>query len=182
MKKILSNRFILLGLAFLIFVVGRYLYMKPKFIRGEIAPNFSAQTKEGDPFQLSDLRGKYVLLDFWGSWCAPCRVENPELVRFYRKFNTADFKDAAGFEVVSVGIEKNASRWEKAIQKDGLMWPYHILDQADNLRFFNSEIANKFGVREVPSKYLINPKGIIIGSNLSLGEMENLLNKRLTTN
>lgn len=163
-------------------LVGKYFYMQPAYDSGETAPMFSGQLPSGESFQLSDLKGKMVLLDFWGSWCGPCRHENPQLVQFYEKYHKAKYKDIDGFEVVSVGVESRDKSWMKAIKKDGLKWPYHILDLAKSLRFFDSPIASQYGVKEVPTKFLINSRGEIIGVNLSFKEMGNMLDKHLTAN
>ena len=118
---------------------------------GDNAPNFEATLVDGTEFQLSDLRGQYVLLDFWGSWCGPCRRENPNLVQFYK-----DHKDEV--TIVSIALEKNNDYWKHAIMKDGLEWKYHIVE-----RFvFTSGIAKKFGVSAIPTKILISPEGIIL--------------------
>ncbi|MEL6925825.1 MAG: TlpA disulfide reductase family protein, partial [Bacteroidota bacterium] len=156
--------FILIGLVVAGFI-GRYFYMKPSYDNGEKAAEFSATLKNGEAFSLSDLRGKYVLLDFWGSWCAPCRVENPALVKFHEQFHNKTFTNGDGLEVVSVAVEKNPASWERAIKKDGLHWKYHILDPTTNLKFFNGAISGQYGVKQVPSKFLINPEGRIISVN-----------------
>ena len=120
---------------------------------GDNAPNFEATLVDGTEFQLSDLRGQYVLLDFWGSWCGPCRRENPNLVQFYK-----DHKDEV--TIVSIALEKNNDYWKHAIMKDGLEWKYHIVEVG---RFvFTSGIAKKFGVSAIPTKILISPEGIIL--------------------
>jgi thiol-disulfide isomerase/thioredoxin len=167
---------LLVGMAVLL--IGRYFYSKPAFINGERAPDFSAQIINGEEFQLSDLRGRYVLLDFWGSWCSPCRAKNPELVELYRKYEHARFEEAGGFDIVSVGIERNESSWQRAIERDGLNWPYHILDKTTSSKFFNGEIANLYGIKEVPTTFLINEKSVIIGVNLDVSKIDKMLKEK----
>lgn len=173
MKKMISPGIILLVL--LGYFVGKPLYMKPAYQRGEIAPVITGTTLKGESFSLADLKGKYVLIDFWGSWCGPCRREHPELVAFYKKFKNPGTGNPTGIEIVSVGVETNADRWKKAILRDQLNWSYHILDQAQSLRFFDSPIAKNYGVKEVPTKFLLNPVGEIIGVNLPFKQMEEIL-------
>ncbi len=149
--------------------IGKWIYTQPKFINGEVAPNFRASLLNGQPFELTDLRGKFVLIDFWGSWCAPCRRENPNLVKIYQ-----DFKDQS-FEIVSIGVEREESRWRSAIRKDDLRWPYHILDRSTNMKFFNSEIAKLYGVTQLPTIYLLYTKGKIVAVNPSTSEIRQFL-------
>ncbi|MCP3891467.1 MAG: TlpA family protein disulfide reductase [Desulfobulbaceae bacterium] len=180
MKKTIFNSILnILLVGVIALFIGRYFYFKPAFVNGEQAPTFSATLANGEKMQLSDLEGNYVLLDFWGSWCRPCRSENPQLVQLYDKYSAKKFKDAQRFEIVSIGIEKNKDRWLRAIRNDGLKWKYHILDEATNMRFFDAEIAGLYEVKQVPTTFLINPKGVIIGVNLTLNEIDKLLEKRL---
>lgn len=162
-----------------LFIVGRYFYMKPKYINGETVPNIQAQLIDGKDFDLQNLKGRYVLVDFWGSWCGPCIADNKGLVELYAKYGNAKFKNADGFDIVSVGIEQNDKRWKKAIERQNLTWPHHILDKATSLRFFDSPIAASYGIKEVPSKYLLNEKGFIMGVNLPVSEMDRMLADRL---
>ena len=157
------------------FLVGKYFYAKPKYVNGEAAHNFSAKLLNGSDFALENLKGNYVLLDFWGSWCGPCRQENPGIVRVYNEFHGKDFKAADDFEIVSVAIETDENRWKAAIQKDGLVWPYHISE----MQRFKSPIVQGYGVREIPTKYFLNPKLQIIAVNPTVDELQKLLQERL---
>ena len=152
--------------------------MKPKFINGEKIPDFTASLISGESFTLSDLRGDFVLLDFWGSWCGPCRRESPQLVQLYQTYKNQKFINGSAFQMVSIGIETNEKSWKRAIEKDELHWPYHIAE-FDN---FKSPIALEFGVKEIPTKYLLNPKGEIISVNPSFSELQRILEERIMTN
>ena len=158
------------------FYIGRYLYMQPKFDDGETVPDFALNEQE----QFSDLRGKYVLLDFWGSWCGPCISEFGRVSELYKKYHGQRFTDAEDFEIVGVAVEQDRGRWERAIKKYNLDWKYQVLDLSTSLRFFNSPIAADYGVKEVPTKYLIDPNGVIIGVNLPFEEIHSLLDDKLT--
>lgn len=176
--KITFDRIITLVLLIIVAVyIGRYFYLQPKFINGEQAPDFSARLIDGTPFELSDLRGHYVLLDFWASWCAPCRRQNPDLVAFQRDFAQARFQDAEGLEVVSIALESNPAPWRAAIEKDGLDWKYHILD-GDMGRSPEGSIGEQYQVRSIPASFLLDPEGRIIAVNASYRQLRRLLDKR----
>jgi len=155
----------------LLFMGGRYLYLKPKFTSGEKPDDFGRILASGQPFRLSDLRGRYVLLDFWGSWCGPCRKENPLLVSLYDELRDKSYGDALGFEIVSVALEKSETSWRKAIAKDSLKWPYHLMDEGH----FTGPVARQFGVREIPSKYLLSPEGMVLMVNPDISEIKSYL-------
>ncbi|NNE30055.1 MAG: TlpA family protein disulfide reductase [Saprospiraceae bacterium] len=163
-----TNLFLILAIA--LFFGGRYLWMKPKFDPGQKAPLFSAPMPDGGTLNLADYSGKYVLLDFWGSWCGPCRAESPNLVRLYREYQPK------GLEIVSISLERSANNWKRAIQKDGLYWD----DHASNLQRMKDPIAKMYGVREIPTKYLINPEGYIIATNPTFAQLESTLDEVLT--
>lgn len=162
-------------IAGLLFLVGKYLYQMPKYSDGEIAPDFTDYLPNGDSIKLSDFKGKMVLLDFWGSWCGPCRQENPALVALYKKYNGKKFKNFEDFEIVSVGIETRKERWLAAIQKDGLYWPNHVSE----IKRLKSNTAKLYGVREIPTKYLIDPRGHIIEVNPSFELLDQILNTEM---
>jgi thiol-disulfide isomerase/thioredoxin len=154
-------------------VVGRYLYFRPRFSGDESAPDFEAFTAEGLSFRLSDLRGKYVLMHFWGSWCGPCRRENPQLVELYRRYGGEQFS------IVSVAIERDDTRWENARLQDGLYWPLQCMEITPSLRFFDSPIANLFGVKKLPTLFLLNPQGHIIATDPSPAKLDELIRHAL---
>jgi thiol-disulfide isomerase/thioredoxin len=158
------------------YFIGQYIYKQPKFINGESIPEFSLNENE----KISDLQGNYLLLDFWGSWCGPCISEFDDVRALYEKYKDKKFVDANGFEVIGIAIEDDAARWDRAIQKYNLNWKYQVLDLSSSLRFFNGPIAESYGVREVPTKYLINPEGVIIGVNLPFNEIDKRLTGKLT--
>jgi len=169
---------LLLGL-----LINRYFFSSSALINGERAPGFSATLMNGEPFALKDLRGHYVLLDFWGSWCAPCRQANPELVALHRKYRDARFEDAEGFRIVSVGLENSVDSWQRAIEEDQLDWPYHIIDtSSDATSTGEASIPVKYEVEEVPTSFLLNPGAVIIGIDLTAAELEKLMEEKRIEN
>ena len=129
---------------------------------GDIAPELAYNNPNGEELKLSSLRGKIVLIDFWASWCGPCRRENPNLVNAYREFTKANFKNGKGFEIYSLSLDRNNKSWVKAINKDELFWEYHVSD----LGGWQSEGSSRYGVRSIPSNVLINGNGVIIARDL----------------
>ena len=162
------------------FFAGQYFYKMPKFDDGERSPNFEWTTASGETYDLKKLEGKYVLIDFWGSWCGPCWREFPGLKNLFEKYQNTQFKNANGFEIVGVGIEKEKDRgkWQRVIKEKGLNWEHQVFDVNTNFRFFNSKIAKLYGIKEVPTKYLLDEKGVVALVNPSIEQIDEFLAKQ----
>jgi peroxiredoxin len=135
---------------------------------GQLAPEIALPNPSGQVIKLSSLRGKYVLIDFWAKWCGPCRKENPNVVKAYKRF-----KDK-GFEVYGVSLDRNKEDWVKAIAEDGLTWT-HVSD----LKYFNSQAANDYNINAIPFSILLDKTGKIIAKNLRGAALERKLEEVL---
>lgn len=142
---------------------------------GNKAPEIAEQSVDGKELKLSSLEGKVVLIDFWASWCGPCRRENPAVVAAYEEFKDKKFKNGNGFTVFGVSLDKNKAAWEQAIEADKLSWDYHVSD----LKGWHAKYAAVYGVRGIPANFLIDGNGVIVAKNLRGPALENALEQLL---
>lgn len=140
---------------------------------GQKAPEIVMDMPNGNELALSELEGKMVLIDFWASWCGPCRRENPFLVEAYQEYKDASLDGGEGFTIFSVSLDVGQESWLNAIQKDSLIWNNHVSD----LRGWKNEAAAQYGVKGIPANFLINGKGEIIAVNLRGKYLEEKLRK-----
>ncbi|MFZ9472639.1 MAG: redoxin domain-containing protein [Sediminibacterium sp.] len=135
---------------------------------GTVLPDFKQNDVNGKSVSLSSFRGKYVLVDFWASWCGPCRAENPNVVKTYNAFKNKNFT------VLGVSLDQDKARWLEAIKKDGLTWT-HVSD----LKYWNNAVAVQFGIQSIPASFLIDPNGVVIGRDLRGEDLTRVLNEKI---
>jgi len=140
-----------------------------KFLIGAKAPDFIQADTNGVSITLTSLQGKYVLIDFWASWCKPCRAQNPSLLRLYQKYNDK------GFTILGVSLDSKKDAWLKAIHNDKLEW-----QQVSDLNLWNNAVAKQYKITSVPQNFLLDTHGVIIGKNLNEDELNEVLEKQLT--
>lgn len=137
---------------------------------GSVAPDFSAPTPDGKTLSLKQALGKVTIIDFWASWCGPCRKENPNVVALYNEFH------AKGLNIIGVSLDKDGAKWKEAIAKDGLTWSH-----VSNLQFWTDPIAVLYNIKSIPATYILDEKGVIIATNLRGEELRakiaSILNK-----
>jgi len=138
---------------------------------GELAPDFTAPSLDGENITLSENLGKVTLIDFWAAWCRPCRIENPNLVRLYKKYNSS------GLQIIGVSLDRTKEQWEKAISDDNLPW-IHV----SNLDFWNDPVARMYSIRAIPQSFLLDENGYVIAKNLRGLSLEQKVESALSIN
>jgi thiol-disulfide isomerase/thioredoxin len=151
-------------------MIQKQLELGPKAEIGQIAPSFKGPNTEGNQFALENGMGKVTLIEFWASWCRPCRIENPNLVQLYRKNKNR------GFNIIGVSLDRDKNKWIQAIKDDGLVW-----NHVSNLKFWNDPIAKLYKVNAIPASFLLDENGIIVARDLRglalFNKVEELLNE-----
>lgn len=143
---------------------------------GNIAPNISLPQTDGSTLELYSLRGKVVLIDFWASWCGPCRKENPHLVRAYKTYQNEEFTIGNTFTIFSVSIDSKPHSWRSAIQTDALPWGEHVNDTQG----WYSRYLKLYNIQGIPANFLIDGNGVIVAKNLRGAALEQMLKRYVT--
>jgi len=163
---------------------GRNNAQEPNQVKSEVAigieignraPELVFKSPDGENISLSSLRGQIVLIDFWASWCSPCRRENPNLVKTYKHFQDKTFTNGKGFTVYGVSLDKDKEAWIRAIESDGLLWE----NQVSDLKGTASEPAAIYAIMAIPSSFLIDGDGVIIAKSLRGVMLDDKLNSLL---
>lgn len=150
--------------------IGLESYWRKEFslLNGDKAPEFTAPDTEGKVISLKDNLGKITILDFWASWCAPCRAENPNVVKLYKKYHKK------GLNIIGISVDENGEQWKSAIIQDSLPWI-----QVSNLKGMKDPIAKEYSIKSVPTVYILDENGIIIARDLRGKDLEERISKLL---
>ena len=148
-----------------------YFFFNQMLVLGQPAPPFEIENLRKNKINLDSFKGQYVLIDFWGSWCGPCRQENKILTMMYAHYKDQKFKKAAGIQFLSIAFDQDPDAAKNAIEKDGLVWPHHVIEP----NMFDSELAQTYRIRSIPMTSLIGPDQIIMLADPSIRELDDFL-------
>jgi thiol-disulfide isomerase/thioredoxin len=171
MKKLILMVAIVLAGSYLLNVFAQ----KQGIEIGNKAPEISLPSPEGKIVTLSSLTNKVVLIDFWGTWCAPCVKEQPELAKLYKKYKSRSFKNGIGFEIYGVSLDAKRENWENGIKTQKINWI-----QVSDLKFWRSPVAKTYNIQELPYNMLLDGRGVILAKNLHGAELEKYISKFLS--
>ena len=137
---------------------------------GDKAPEIAFPSPEGNTVALSSLKNKLVLIDFWGTWCAPCVKEQPELAKLYKKYKNTNFRNGKGFEIYGVSLDAKEENWKNGIKTLNISWI-----QVSDLKFWRSPVAKTYNIQELPYNLLLDGNGTILAKNLHGSELEKMI-------
>lgn len=171
----MSKQLLLIGFLFSVLVSCKSNYFT-NLRNGVALPKIALPNTIGDTIDVKNLKGKLVLVEFWASWCGPCRKRHPQVDEIYKKYKKAEFETAQGFEIYAVSMDTESDVWLKSIQKEKLSnWSHHVSD----LQGMGGKIAPRFQFTQIPTSYLINENGIIVGKDLKPEHLDFELKMRL---
>ncbi len=164
----------------LAFFVGMLIFSacgesSPKLINGKPLPDISLPDASGKEISIAELKGNIVLVDIWASWCKPCRKVNPKIVELVKKYEYAQFTNAQRFIIYSLSLDNDREAWLKAIKDDNLDWEWHVCE----LNGWKSKAVSTYGINSIPTTFLLDENGIIIGKNLGHRDIDKILQRRI---
>jgi thiol-disulfide isomerase/thioredoxin len=171
----MKNAALLLFVCLILSTVSCLNRPKDNLINGNMAPDISLPDSTGKKVDLKSLRGNIVLVDFWASWCKPCRNTNPYLVEVYDQFKDKHFKGANSFIIYSVSLDSDRDHWIKAILHDNLHWPYHLSE----LNGWKSSAVDAYKINAIPTNFMVDQNGVIIGRDMRSDDIYKLLTERV---
>lgn len=173
-SKIFEIKRVAFFLGIFVFLTGNLFSQKIGTELGNTAPEIRLPNLKGDTISLYAQRGKIILIDFWGTWCAPCVKEQPELLKLYNKYKSAGFKAATGFDIFGLSLDNKKKSLEAIIKKYKIPWI-----QVSDFLFWMSPVAQTYNLQELPFNLLLDANGIIIAKNLHGEELDHFLAKLL---